>query len=122
MLLHIIDHVGKRRAGEKDFVDAFSLHFARVVMRDRSATTAENRDIVRALPFQLPNDVSKKFDVTAVVTGNANGGDVLLNRRPNDIADVAMEAEIDNLDAVSNELEIDRVDRAVVSVTNRDGG
>ena len=51
MLLHIIDHVGKRRAGEKDFVDAFAFHQTRVVMRDRSAATTEDRDVARASPF-----------------------------------------------------------------------
>ena len=60
--------------------------------------------------------------MTAIVTGNANGGDVLLNSRADDIASVAMEAEIDNLDAVPDEFQIDGVDRAVVPVANGDGG
>jgi len=33
-----------------------------------------------------------------------------------------MEAEIDDLDAVPDELQVDGVDRAIVAVTDRDGG
>ena len=72
--------------------------------------------------LQLPNDFGKKIDVPAVVTGNADGRDILLDRRADDIADIAMKPEINDLDPVPDEFEIDRVDRAVVPVADRDSG
>ena len=91
-------------------------------MRDRAAAAAENRDVARALFLQLPNDFGKKINVSAVVTGNADGRDIFLDRRAHNIADITMKAEIHDLDAVPDKFEIDRIDRAVVSIANRDGG
>ena len=90
-------------------------------MRDRAAAAAKDRDVVRALFSQLANDFGKEIDVPAVVTGNADGAHVLLNGGAHDVADITMKAEINDLDAVPDEFEIDRVDRAVVSIANRDG-
>ena len=60
--------------------------------------------------------------MTAIVTGDADGGDVFLNRSTHNVSDVSMESEVNDFDAVPNELQIDGIDRAVVSVTNRNGG
>ncbi len=89
-------------------------------MRDRSAPAAENFDIVRATFPQKIDNFRKKLDVPAVVTGNADRAHVFLDGGPNDVADRAMIAEINYLDAMPDELEIDRVDRAVVPVANWD--
>src|SRR5438270_4725276 len=91
-------------------------------MRDRSAATAENFNVGGALFAQLFHDVGKKFDVSAVVTGNANRTHVLLDGGAHDVANRPVIAEIDDFNAVPDELEIDRVDGAVVSVADRHGG
>ena len=57
-----------------------------------------------------------------VVTGNADGANVFLNGRADNIADRPMIPEVNNLNPVPNEFQIDRIDGAVVSVANRDGG
>ena len=122
ILSHVIRHFAQRRAGEENLIDALALHQARIVVRDRSATAAEDRDVARALLFQLPNDFGKKIDVPAVVAGDADGRDIFLNRRAHDVADITMKAEINDFDPVPDEFEIDRIDRAVVSIADRDGG
>ena len=88
-------------------------------MRDGPAAAAEDGDILRALSFQLSHDFRKKFDVTAVVAGDADGGDIFLDSGADNVADVAMKPKINDLDAVADEFEIDRVDGAVVSIANR---
>ena len=122
MLPHVIGHLSQRSAGEKNLIHAFAFHQLRVVVCDRAAATAEDSDVARALALQLPNDFGEKIDVSAVVTGNADGRDILLNRRAHNVADITMKAEINDLDAVPDKFEIDRIDRAVVPVANRDGG
>src|SRR5207302_7591477 len=97
-------------------------HDLGVVVRDRSPTAAEYLDVVRALFAQKIHNLREKFDVAAVVTRNADRAHVFLDRRPNDIRDWPVITEINDFDPVPDELEIDRVDRTVVSVTNRDGG
>src|ERR1041384_7205145 len=58
----------------------------------------------------------------AVVAGEADGADIFLDGGADDVACGAMEAEVDDLDAVADELQVDGLDRAVVPVANRDGG
>ena len=72
MPFHVLGHFCERSPGKENFVDAFALHLPGVVVRDRAAAPTENRDIVCPLLPQLANDVGKKIDVTAVVTGNAD--------------------------------------------------
>jgi hypothetical protein len=90
-------------------------------MRDRATATAEDRDVASALLFQVPNDLGEKINVPTVVTGNSDGGDILLNRRAHDVPDIAMKPEIDHLNAMPDKFEIDRIDGTVVSIANRDG-
>lgn len=54
-------------------------------MRDRSAATAENLDVVGAFLAQEIDNSSEKLDVPAVITRNANRTDVLLNCSANDV-------------------------------------
>ena len=48
--------------------------------------------------------------------------DVLLDGGAHDVARITMKAEVDDFDPVPDELEVDRVDRAVVTIANRNGG
>ena len=68
---------------------------------------------------ELSHDFGKKFDVAAVVAGDADGGDIFLDSGADNVADVAMKPKINDLDAVADEFEIDRVDGAVMSIANR---
>ena len=58
----------------------------------------------------------------AIVTGNADGAHVLLDGRAHNVADRAMVTEINDFNPVPNELQVDRIDRAVVSITNWHSG
>ena len=89
------------------------------MVRDGPAAAAKNLNVVCAFLAQKIDNSCKKLDVAAVVTRDANGANVLLDRGANDITDRAMISEIDHLNPVPDELEVDRVDRAVVSVANR---
>ena len=57
--------------------------------------------------------------MATVIRGDANGLDVLLNGRPNNVAHRAMVAQINDFDAVARELQIDGDDRAVMAVADR---
>src|SRR5258708_2042841 len=91
-------------------------------MRDRPAAAAENLDVICAAPLQLPDDFGKKLDVPAVVTRDPDRAHVLLDRGPDDVLGITVIPEINHLDSMPDELEVDRVDRAVVPVANRNGG
>src|SRR2546423_1811253 len=119
-LAHEFHHVGQCRAGEKNLIHAALLHDALIVVGDRAAAAAENADVIGAPLFQLLHGFGEELDVTAVVTRYPHGGDVLLDRRADDVADVAMETEIDHLDSMPDELEIDRINGAIVPVADRD--
>src|SRR6266542_2601249 len=73
-------------------------------------------------PPQKSDHFREELDVPAVITGNANGAHVFLDRGANNIADRAMITKIDDLNAVPDELEMDCIDRAVVAVTNWNSG
>ena len=88
-------------------------------MCNRPAPAAEDFDVTRAAFAQKIDNFREELDVTAVVTGNADGTHVLLNGGAHNVANRAMIAEINDLNPVPDKLEIDRVDRAVVPITNR---
>ena len=98
------------------------MHDALIVVRDRPAAAAKHLDVIRAALLQLLHHFGEKLDVPAVVTGDTDRRDILLDRRAHDVLHVTMKPEIHDLDAVPDELEIDRVDRAVVTIANRNGG
>src|SRR5439155_15641553 len=102
--------------------DTLVFHQARILVRDRSAAATKNGDVIGTLPAELPNDFSKKFDVTAVVTRDANGHDVFLDGGPHDVADIAMESQIHHLDAVPDKVDINRINRAVMPIADRHSG
>ena len=89
-------------------------------MRDRSATAAKDFYVVRSALSQKPNNFGKELDVAAVVTGDANGVYVLLDSGAYDVAYGAMITKVNDFNPVSDEFQVDRVDRAVMSVANRD--
>src|ERR1700736_4238031 len=113
-------HVLERRSREEDFVHAFSPHNFRVLMRNRSSSAAKNLDVMRAFLAEKIDNLGEEFDVTAVVTRNCDRPHVFLDCGAADVANGSMITEINDFDPVANELEIDRVDRAIVPVTNRD--
>ena len=122
MLPHVVGHLRQRSAGEKNLIDALTFHQAGVVVGDCAAAAAEDRDVARALAAQLPDDFGKEIDVSPVVTGNADGRDIFLDGGAHDVARITMKAEVNDLDAVPDELEVDRVDGAVVAIADRNGG
>jgi hypothetical protein len=64
----------------------------------------------------------EEFYVPAVVTRDANRPYVFLDGGTDDVGNRAMIAEINDLNPVSDELQIDCIDRAVMPVANRDSG
>src|SRR5438128_518614 len=121
MLFHVVRHLGERSAGKENFVDAFAFHSPGFVVGNRAPAPAENRNVIRAFLLQLANDIGKKIDVAAIVTGNPDRSHVLLNRGAYDIADVTMKSKVNDFDSVADKFEINGVNRAVVPVADRDG-
>ena len=91
-------------------------------MRDGAAAAPENLDIVCAFFAQKIDNGRKKFDVPAVVTRDANRPHIFLDGGTDDVAYRAVIAEINHFDPVPDEFQVDRVDRAIVTITNRDCG
>ena len=58
--------------------------------------------------------------MTAVVTGDADGPNVLLDGSTDDVANRAMITEINHFDPVPDKFQVDRIDGAIVAITNRD--
>ena len=119
---HVISHFVEGGSGKENLLHALALHRLRIGVGDRAAAAAENLDIVRALFAQLFHYVGEKLDVPPIVTRDADRAHVLLNGGAHDVADRSMISKINDLDPVADKLEIDRVDGAVVSITNRNGG
>src|SRR5437867_3381736 len=115
-------HVVKRRAGEKNFRHAFAFHDCSIVMRDGAPAAAENLDVVCAFFAEKIHNLSKKLNVSAVITGDANGANVFLDRRAHDVAHRAMITEINHFNAVADEFQVDCIDGAIMPVANRDSG
>ena len=70
----------------------------------------------------MPNDFGEEIDVSSVVAGNADGRDIFLDGGAHDVARITMKAEVNDLDTVPDELQVDRVDGAVVAIADRNGG
>src|SRR5438094_254103 len=102
MLFHVLGHFCERSAGKENFVDAFALHLPGVVVRDRAAAATENRDVVCPFLLQLANDIGKKIDMTAVVTGYPDRSHVFLNSRAHDIADITMKYQVNDFNYVAD--------------------
>ena len=91
-------------------------------MRNGPTAAAKDFDIVRAVFAQTLDNLGEELDMPTVVTGDANGAYIFLDRRADNVADRAMVPEINHFNAVPDEFQIDRVDGAVVPVANRDSG
>src|SRR5438552_16094955 len=115
-------HVLERRAGEKNFLDAFAFHDRGIVMCNGAAATTEYLDVVCPFFAEKIHNLSKKLNVSAVVTGDANRANVFLDRRAHDAAHRAMITEINDLKSMPKEFQIDCIDRAIVPVANRNRG
>ena len=118
-----LDHHGvERGAGEIDAVGALAFHHALVGLGDRAAAAAEDRDVTVAALLQLVGDLLEEDDVPAVVGGEADDVDVLLDGGADDGGGRLVVAEVDDLEAVAGQLDVDGRNRAVVSVTHRHRG
>ena len=117
-----VRHLIQGRAGEENLVHTATFHRDDILRRNRPAPAAKQADVRRALFSSSCRTLGKKLDVSAVITRKADGADVLLHGGPDDVARRAMVAEINHLEAVADELEVDRVDGAVVPIANRHGG
>src|SRR5262249_17023630 len=115
-------HVVGRGARKENFVPPFASHRCCVLMRDGAAAAPENLDIVRALFPQKIDNGREKFDMPAVVTRDAYRAHILLDGGADDVGYRAMITEINHFDSVPDKFQIDRVDRAVVTITNRHCG
>src|SRR5207248_8074527 len=122
VFLHIIRHFGERSSGKENLIDAFPFHFPGIVVCNRTAPTPKYRNVVCPFFLQLANDIGKKLDVAAVVTGNPDCSHVLLNGSTYDIADIAMEPKINHLDPMPDELQINGVNGAIMPIADRDRG
>src|SRR4030095_13670688 len=92
-----------------------------IVMCDGSAATAKDFDIASSFA-QKSDNFGEELDVSAVVTGNPDGAHILLDGRAHNVANGTVITEINDLNPMSDELQIDCVDRAVMPVANRDSG
>src|SRR4029453_4468819 len=64
----------------------------------------------------------EKFDVPAVVTGDANRPHIFLDGGTDYVANRPVIAEINYFDPAPDKFQVDRVDRAIVTITNRNCG
>src|SRR6266850_2957682 len=64
----------------------------------------------------------KKLHVSAIVRRDADSLHVFLDRRASDVARGPVKAQINDLDAMTDQLEIDRDDRAVMAIAYRNCG
>src|SRR6266516_5383941 len=95
-LMNKLHHVVEGRSREENFVHAFASHDCSVLMRDGTAAAAKDPDVASAFA-QKSDHFREELDVPAVITGNANGAHVFLDRGANNIADRAMITKIDDL-------------------------
>ena len=115
---NIIGHFDQRGSGEENLVRALVLHEAGIVERDRPPTAAEDHDVADTATPQLPDDFGKEIDMPAVVARDPDGSDVFLDGGAHNVARITMKAEINDLDAMADELEVDCIDGTVVAIAN----
>src|SRR2546430_5714902 len=117
------DDLRQRCAGEENAVHPLLLHARGIGFGNGPAAAAKHANVVRAaLSFQQINHFSEKLDVTTVVTRKADRAHVLLGRCAYNVTRRTMVSEIDDLEAASDELQVDGVDGAIVPVADRNRG
>src|SRR6476646_7336458 len=89
-------------------------------MRDGATAASEDLDIVRAFSPQKIDNRREEFDVPTVVARDANRPHIFLDSRADDVGHRTMIAEINHFNAMPDKLQVDRVDRAIVPVADRD--
>jgi hypothetical protein len=87
-------------------------------MRDRASSSSEDLDIVCAFFPQKIDDGCEEFDVSTVITRDANGPHVFLDGGTDDVGYRPMIAEINHFDPVPDKFQVDGVDRAIVAIAN----
>src|SRR5881394_1579632 len=121
-LMNKFHHFFEGCAGEKNFLHAFAFHDFGVVMRNGAPAAAENLDVVGPFFAEKIHNLSKKLDVSAVITGDADGAHVFLDRRAHDVTNRAVITEVNHFNAMPDEFQVDCIDRAIVPVANWDSG
>src|SRR4030095_10238338 len=121
MLANVIGHFRQRGAGKENLVHAFTFHRRGIFMRNGPAATAKDFDVASAFA-QKSDNFREELDVSPIVTRNPDGAHILLNGCTHNVTDRTVITEINDLDAVPDELQIDCIDRAVMPVANRDSG
>lgn len=71
---------------------------------------------------QAGGNLGEEFEVAAVIRTQADGAHVLLQGGAHDVPRRPVVAEVNDLDALADELQVDGVDGAVVPVADGDGG
>src|SRR5437879_383072 len=89
-----LHHLIQRRAREKYFVRAVSLHPCRIRWSNRATASAEKAYIGATFAAQVAQHLGKEFYVPAVVGGKANGPHILLDSCPHNVANRTMIAQI----------------------------
>ena len=105
-----------------DAGDAVRVQFPDLGRHDDAAAAAEDLDVRAAVRLQQVDHVLEELDVAALVTGDGDALDVLLQRRVDDLLHRAVVAEVDDLRAGRLQDAAHDVDRCIVAVEQRSGG
>ena len=121
----LVDHAGEAEAlavlGAEDR-DPGGAQALDLVGDDDPAATADDLDVAGAGLAQQLDEVLEVLDVAALVGGDGDALDVLLDRGVDDLADAAVVAEVDHLGALALHDPPHDVDRRVVAVEQARGG
>src|SRR5262249_48836064 len=88
----------------------------------RPAASPKNADAgLQPRSFQTIDNLTKKFLMPAVVTGDPHRNHIFLDRRTHNVLRRTVISKINDFNAEADKFDIDRVDRTIVPVTNGDG-
>ncbi len=104
-----------------DLLDAVGLELLDLVRGDRAAAADDDADVGGALGLQHVHHVPEVLVVPALVAADGDAVGVLLDRRPHDVLDAAVVAEVHDFGAVRLQDPADDVDRGVVAVEQGGG-
>src|SRR5438046_5350145 len=86
-LADVIGHLRERSAGKENLVHASAFHRRRVVMCDGPASAAKHFAVARPALAQKIDNFREELLMSAIVTRNADGADIFLNRSADNVAD-----------------------------------
>src|SRR2546421_8658010 len=117
-LLYPFHHFRQRCSSEENSFHAAAMHLPGICSIDRAATPAEQANVPRALFPKPLQHLAKEFDVASIIGREPHRLDVLLDRCPRHLAYGTMVAKVDYFDAMAREFQIQRQDRAIVTVAD----